>query len=199
MKYNTFRQKLKIPIFTPQNLRNLGLDLYPNELTRWIKQDYLTKLRGGLYALTDTLPTLTPAMIAPYLVSPSYISLSTALSHHGIIPEAVFSTTSVTSKGTRSYHLPQGNFTYQHLPPRLFFGYTQIPSSPLPYLLAEPEKALLDFFYLTPSIKNTKDLFELRLNLNSLDWVKLKTYASFFKHKRLNYLFKLLETSHAHA
>lgn len=198
MKYNTFRSQLKLPIFTPQNLRNLGLNLYPNELTRWIKQGYLTKLRGGLYALTDGLSQLTPSMIAPYLVSPSYISLSTALSHHGLIPEAVFANTSVTSKGTRSYRLPQGNFTYQHLPSHLFFGYNHIQDSPLSYNLAEPEKALLDFFYLNPSIKNSKDLSELRLNLEPLDWPKLKIYLAVFKHERLNYLVKLLEKIYAH-
>lgn len=198
MKYNAFRNQVKLPIFTPQNLRNLGFQLYPNELTRWIKQGYLTKLRGGLYAFTDLLPSLTPEMFAPYLVSPSYISLSTALSHHGLIPEAVFTTTCITSKGTRSYHLAQGHFTYQHLPPHLFFGYTHIQDHPLPYNLAEPEKALLDFFYLNSSIKNSQDLYELRLNLENLDWPKLKAYLTIFKHERLNYLIKLMEGIHAH-
>jgi len=197
MQYIAFRKLITLPIFTTQDLKNLGATYSPSQLTSWQKKGYLTKLRGGLYAFTDTLPSLTPIMIASKLVTPSYLSLSSALSHHGLIPEAVFTTTSITPKGTRFYHLPLGTFTYQHLPPHLFFGYTQIESNPLPYLLAEPEKAMLDFFYLTPGIKNSKDLAELRLNLDNIDRLKLKSYLSIFQHARLNYLIKLLEATHA--
>ncbi len=199
MQYIAFRKLVTLPVFTTQTLKNLGASYTPSQLTAWQAKGYLTKLRGGLYVFTDIISSLTPSMIAPYLVTPSYISLATALSHYGIIPEAVFSTTSVTSKGTRAYHLPMGNFTYQHLPPSLFFGYTQISATPLPYLIAEPEKALLDFFYLNPSVKNSNDLSELRLNLENIDWSKLNHYLKLFKHVRLNYLVKKLEDAHAHA
>lgn len=197
MKYIAFRKLVNVAIFTPQTLKNLGASYTPSQLTSWQTKGYLTKFRNGLYAFTDLLPTLSPSMIAPYLVTPSYLSLSYALSHHGIIPEAVFTATSVTSKGTRSYQLAQGNFTYQHLPPSLFFGYTQVQDQPLPYNLAEPEKALLDFLYLNPSVKNDQDLSELRLNLDSIDWPKLNIYSTFFHHVRINNLLKLLEAAHA--
>ena len=198
MKYNTFRSQVKLPIFTPQNLRNLDVVLYPNELTRWIKLGYITKLRGGLYAFTEQLKTISPHIIASKLVTPSYLSLTTVLSLHAIIPEATFTITSVTTKGTRSYDLGSDHFTYQHIPPKLYFGYTSVVASPLSYYLAEPEKALLDYFYLTPSIKNSKDLYELRLNLENIDWPKLRFYLAAFKHKRLDYLVKLLEGMHAY-
>lgn len=198
MKYIAFRKLPTPPLFTPQDLRNLGIALHPNELTRWIKQGYITKLRGGLYTHTDTIQSLPRECLSPYLVSPSYLSLAHTLSHHGMIPEAVFTFTAITTKPTRTYSLPQGHFTYQHLPSRLFFGYHPVTTPYSPYYLAEPEKALLDFFYLNPYIKNSKDLAELRLNLNNLDWVKLKLYLKIFKHERLNYLIKILETTYAH-
>ncbi|MFH1244367.1 MAG: hypothetical protein V1487_02220 [bacterium] len=199
MKYIEFRKLVTPPIFTSQTLKNLGAGYTPSQLTSWQAKGYLTKLRGGLYAYSDSLPELSSAMIACRLVTPSYLSLSFALSHHGIIPEAVFTATSITSKGTRSYQLAQGNFTYQHLPPQLFFGYTYIQDHPLPYNLADGEKALLDYFYLTPSIKNSKDLAELRLNLENIDWPKLQSYLAIFQHKRLDYLIRLLEEMYAHA
>jgi predicted transcriptional regulator of viral defense system len=198
MKYLEFKKLVTLPIFTSQDLKNLGTHYTPSQLTGWLKLGYLTKLRGGLYAYTDSLGTLPLQVVANSLHSPSYLSLSYALSHYGVIPEAVYIHTSVTSKTTRTYNLPIGNFTYQHLPPRLIFGYNQISDSQIPYLLAEPEKALLDYFYLTPSIKNSKDIFELRLNLESINWLKLNKYLTIFKHVRLNYLIKILEDVHAH-
>lgn len=198
MKYLEFKKLVTLPIFTSQDLKNLGASYTPSQLTGWLKLGYLTKLRGGLYTYTDSLGTLPTQVVANLLHSPSYLSLSYALSHYGVIPEAVYIHTSVTSKTTRSYNILIGNFIYQHLPPRLFFGYNQISDYQIPYLLAEPEKALLDYLYLTPSIKNSKDIFELRLNLENINWPKLKTYLTIFRHARLNYLIKILEDSYAH-
>lgn len=192
MKYIEFRKLVKSPIFTTQLLRNLGASYTPSQLTNWQKKGHIVKLRGGLYAFSDTLP-LSPNVIAPHLVQPSYISLATALSHFGIIPEAVFTTTCITTKGTRSYTLTEGSFTYQHLPPTLFFGYSQIDGEASPYYLAEPEKALLDYFYLTPSLISKNDILELRLNLEIIDWNKLKEYSKLFDRQRLNRLIKILE------
>lgn len=198
MKYIQFRKLIKTPIFTTQTLKNSGATYTPSQLTMWQQKGYIAKLRGGIYAFTDSLPTLTPAILSHHLVSPSYISLSAALSHHGIIPEAVFSTTCVTSKGTRTYTTSLGRITYQHIPPRIFFGYERITGGLLPYNLAQPEKALLDFFYLTPSVKNKNDLIELRLNLGTIEWDRLREYLLIFRRTRLNHLIKILEKEHAH-
>ncbi len=198
MKYIEFKRLVTVPIFTSQDLKNLGASYTPSQLTGWLKLGYLTKLRGGLYTYTDSLDTLPTQVIANLLHSPSYLSLNYALSHYGVIPEAVYTFTSITSKSTRTYDLPLGHFTYRHLPPKLFFGYTQISSTTSSYLLAEPEKALLDYFYLTPRVKNSKDIFELRLNLENINWPKLKKYLTIFKHARLNYLINILEDSYAH-
>lgn len=198
MKYIAFRQLITTPIFTPQNLKNLGAVYTNSQLTHWQQKGYLTKLRNGVYIFTDALEKLNPFSIAPHLVNPSYISLTSALSHYSLIPEAVFSISSVTTRGTRTYQLAQGHFTFQHLPPRLFFGYSNYLEGELAYNLAEPEKALLDFFYLTPSVRLNKDLESLRLNLEILDWHKLKIYNQEFDNNRLNHLISLLEKSHAH-
>lgn len=198
MKYIEFRKLVKTPIFTSQDLKNLGATHTPSQLTGWLKLGYLTKLRGGLYGFSDTLPSLPTQVIASNLYSPSYLSLSFALSHFGIIPEAVHTFTSITAKTTRTYKMEQGTFTYQHLPPHLFFGYTQIKVGNMSYNLAEKEKALLDYFYLTPSIKNSKDLYELRLNTNSLQSTKLHDYLSQFDSRRLDYLVRIMEKMYAH-
>lgn len=198
MQYIEFQNLVTTPLFTPQDLKILGATYTPSQLTGWIQKGYITKLRGGLYIFTRQLSTLPPESLAPHLVSPSYLSLQYALSHFTIIPEAVHSYTSITSKTTRTITLPQGTFNYRHLPTRLFFGYTQANSNIAPYNLAEPEKALLDYFYLTPSIKNSKDLYELRLNTAPLNWDKLSKYLYEFNSRRLDCLVKLTRSMYAH-
>lgn len=198
MKYIEFRHLVKNPIFTPQDLALLGATYTPSQMTVWQRKGYITKLRGQLYAFTDSLKGTAPEVISSYLHSPSYLSLEYALSHYGIIPEAVYSYTAVTSKTTRSYTLPQGHFVYRHLPPQLFFGYQIVSTSILPYNLAEPEKALLDYLYLTPNIRNSKDLYELRLNLEPLQMSRLHEYLSHFDSRRLDYLVRIMDNMHAH-
>jgi predicted transcriptional regulator of viral defense system len=199
MKYIDFQRRIPTPIFTPHDLRLLDISYTPSQLTLWQQKGYLTKLRGGLYAFSHLLPTLPTPTLAARLLAPSYLSLEYALSHHGVIPEAAFTFTSVTTKLTHTYTLPQGHFTYQHLPPHLFFGYTAITTDALTYNLAEPEKALLDYYYLTPSLKNSHDLYELRLNTVPLDWDKLHRYLSLYGNHRVEYLVKITENMYAHA
>ncbi len=198
MKYIEFQNLVTTPLFTPQDLKILGATYTPSQFTGWIKKGYITKLRGSLYIFTRQLATLSPESLAPHLVTPSYLSLEYALSHFTIIPEAVHSYTSITSKTTRTITLPQGTFNYRHLPARLFFGYTQTNSNVAPYNLAEPEKALLDYFYLTPSLKNSKDLSGLRLNTAPLNWGKLSKYLYEFNSRRLDYLVKITRSMYAH-
>ena len=60
----------------------------------------------------------------------------------------------------------------------------------MPILIADMEKALLDYFYRTPSLKTTEAFEALRLNdfvlRKKLDWNKLQEYASEFKSKTLD-------------
>ena len=69
------------------------------QLSRWVKDGRLLQLRRGLYALAPpyrrTRPH--PFLVANRLVRGSYVSLQSALAHHGVIPEHVPVTTSVTT------------------------------------------------------------------------------------------------------
>jgi hypothetical protein len=80
-----------------------------------------------------------------------------------------------------------GVFIYRHLKNNLFFGYTKINKNGQVYLLAEREKALLDYIYLNShKIKNIDDVEELRLNSNALKKIsktKIKKYSKFYPKK----------------
>lgn len=145
-----------------------------NNLTRWTKKGLLVKLRNEWYAFPELLQrTDFSRYIACRIYRPSYVSLHTALSIYGMIPEAVTSITSVTTLKTARFENSLGQYAYQNIKPSLFFGYkpvmlpknTAIFNSPSQaWMLALPEKALLDLLYLYPFYDNEEELEQLRLD-----------------------------------
>ena len=127
--------------------------------------------------------------IAGRLYRPSYISLHTALSIYGMIPEAVTSITSVTTLKTAKFENRFGQYSYMTIKPDLFFGYKPVllqngeadmGKPQKAWMLAYPEKALLDLLYLYPFYDNEEELEQLRLDedfLNDgLDLARLRDY-----------------------
>ena len=135
-----------------------------------MKAGYLTKLRRGWYAFSECLQERDMALlIANQLVTPSYISLHYALAYYGMIPEAVIQITNVTTQRTAQYETPIARYSYQTIAPHLYFGYQSIPMKTnileqRSYLIATPEKALLDLLYLHPEYQSATDFLQLRLD-----------------------------------
>lgn len=144
------------------------------QLSRWTDAGKLDQLRRGLYVVGEPYRTSDPHpfLIANQMVSPSYISLQSALSYYEIIPEAVFETTSVTSRRRTTAHETKfGTYTYQVVQKSLFTGFSlvEVTSGQFVYL-ARPEKALLDLIYLTPQGDQMLFLESLRLqNTEQID------------------------------
>src|ERR1039457_5493611 len=69
------------------------------QLSRWVTRGQIVQLRRGLYALAPPYRKKEPQpfVVANLLVRGSYVSLQSALAHHGLIPEHVPVTTSVTT------------------------------------------------------------------------------------------------------
>ncbi|MBI5700818.1 hypothetical protein HZC34_03095 [Candidatus Saganbacteria bacterium] len=163
MKYNDFRKNIKGPLFTSQDIRLGGGRVFLYQLSLWQKQGHIIKLKNGIYAFSEKVNDLAPEEVGGALYGPSYVSLEKALSIYGLIPEMVYSVTMVTAKTTRNYKTKMGNFIFRHVKPSLFFGYRQLQGRSRAYLLADPEKALLDTLYLN-CLKDISDLKSLRLN-----------------------------------
>jgi len=159
MNFLEFKKKIeKLPYFETKELRLvLGADFTNTtliNLKNWMNKDYLTMLRRGLYVLTETKNKIDTMAFATKIYSPSYISLETALSFYGIIPEAVFTVTSVTTRKTKEFKTSFGNFSYQKIKQEAFGGFETKRQDTISFNLALPEKALVDFFYLNRNILN---------------------------------------------
>lgn len=199
MTYLQFRQQwLCVGCFSIYQVRAWSADFDRSNLTRWVKNGFLCRLRQDWYAFSEllTVPDIAK-FIASRIYSPSYISLHSALSIYGIIPEAVSTITSVTSNRTTSYDNDFGHYTYQTVKPSLFFGYKQVPlSRGGSYLIAEAEKAIIDLLYLYPQYDSTEALLDLRFDewwmQESLDVDKINSYAEVIGNKSLTHRVKLL-------
>ena len=108
----------------------------------------LVRLRRGVWALpmrVDPL-ALPECLTAPF---PAYVSLQSALYLHGMVSQIPAVTYAVTLARTRRFVTPLGTVSLHHIQPALFFGYED--AGWAGGRLATPEKALVDFLYLTPA------------------------------------------------
>lgn len=197
MKYQDFRKSIEKPYFKVQDLKLRKLKVFNHQLTHWSEKGYLKHLKRGIFYFPDRKKELSPELVSFLIYEPSYLSLETALNFYGLIPELVYSKTAVTTKTTRKFSNDFGNFIYRHVDPRLFFGYRVIDKEFGKFLMAEPEKALLDYFYLNlGKINNKKDIEELRINTKELKKIinkrKLRLYLKIFNIKKLNKMINLL-------
>ncbi len=160
----------------------LSGDVDPNDvrrqLSRWVSAGKLKQLRRGLYTLAPPYQKITahPFLIANFLMPGSYVSLQSALAYYGLIPEYVARTLSVSTSRPAQW---KDGFYFQHLAPRLFFGYQRVDVAPeQSAFIAFPEKALLDLAHLTPNADSLAYLRQLRLqNLDRLNLDRLHEFS----------------------
>lgn len=161
----------------------------PVMLHRWEKEDKIIKLKNGLYIFSGKYrrKEIFEPWLAYLLKNPSYISLEKAMEYYQLIPEAIFTYTSVTSRNRPGvFETRVGRFKYFSIKKEFFWGYRGIESNDLRGYMAEPEKALLDTFYFTKGEIDINYLKEMRFqNLEILDRAKLEAYAKGFDKKRL--------------
>ncbi|MFA5854957.1 MAG: hypothetical protein WC846_01530 [Candidatus Gracilibacteria bacterium] len=188
MKLKDFRKKMKKNIFSVSEARVVCFadnpDVLNLQLHLWKKSGDLISLKRGIYMFADTKSE--SYEVARKLYSPCYFSLEYALSFYRIMPEAVFAYTLVSTKATRHFKTPLGTFTYQQIKKEAFTGFD------METLMADKEKALVDYFYLHSSELETSDSFwdELRLEAGAtkINFKKALKYAKLFKSKKLNLL-----------
>jgi hypothetical protein len=130
----------------------------PNDkISECLKKGEIISLRRGLYVVSLPFQSLKPDkfQLANPIYGPSYISLESALAFYNLIPEKVFSTSSVTVKSSKIFDNYFGRFEYVHLPyPYYCYGIDLIQLSNQSYcLIALKEKAVLDKIVTTSNLQ----------------------------------------------
>lgn len=187
MNFQQARNTLKqhgLEIFTTQefvNVTGLSREIAQVKLARYKKLGYLVSPRKSVYYLKGEVED--KFKIASKVYSPSYISLDSAMSKHGIIPETVYTVTSVTTKASREFRDEQTTYRFYRIKKQAFAGYHKENDA----LLADPEKAIADYLYFVALGK--RELND-RMNLSKINKDKVMMFAKFFDNKRLNKIIK---------
>ena len=110
----------------------------------------LVRLRRGLFLIS---PLFSKKLadnfeLSGLLYSPSFVSLQSALSYHGAIPEAVYATTCVTTRRSKVFINPLSTFSYHKVPQRNFMvGVYRIADESGVYFMATFWRAIADLIY----------------------------------------------------
>lgn len=147
-------------------------------VSRLAQGGLIIPIRRGKWALRTRLNKLAVAehLTSPY---PAYVSLQSALYHHGMISQIPAVTYVVSLARTRRYKTPVGTFSIHHVAPDFFFGYELDKTGRVK--IASPEKALADMFYFSPTkTRLFVKLPELQLP-RRFDWSKIFEMAQQIK------------------
>lgn len=120
-------------------------------LSRLVKKGYLFRIRRGLFVFNEKWRSgyLNKFSLSNIVYGPSYVSLESALSHYGLIPEGVYAVIAVNAKRTKKFETPVGLFLYRKVPQNSFeSGVVSLEESKNHFLIATPERAVIDKIYL---------------------------------------------------
>jgi len=186
-----------VSIFSLRDIENMfpvaNVATIKNNLTNWRKKGYIERLKRDLYACVEPVleSEIPDFYIANKLYAPSYISLETVLSFYNIIPEIAAQVTSVTTKPSREFKNRHGVFIYRSCKKRAFTGYRIVSYEGHKVLIADREKALVDFLYFKLRHGQSIDFEEERFDedvLKGIEWRKAEEYAEVFNKVTLNKL-----------
>lgn len=131
-------------------------------LRRLVSKGIFGQLEKGKYFLSGS--NISDFEIAQFVYSPSYISFETALNYYGILSQFPIGITSATTKKTVEKKIQDRLYVYSKLSTKLYIGFYKEGKS----LIAYPEKALFDQFYMISKGLKTEQY------LDEMDYSNLK-------------------------
>ncbi|MDR2706537.1 MAG: hypothetical protein LBC02_12220 [Planctomycetaceae bacterium] len=178
-----------------------------NKISDLERKGFLIRIKRDLYVVSKQVhqQEISRELIANHLYGPSYVSLESALSYYGLIPERVYAMRSVCMKVHKQFDTPLGQFEYAKVPAQYFsIGVSQkIVDNSYCFLIASPEKALCDLILCTDnlrlqSVRAMNEYLEedLRLEMSELNSFNVNIVAECLqlgrKKTELTQLVKLL-------
>lgn len=192
MNFTEFKDTMGgYPVFSTREVEKYFPDFDSRRLVEWQEKGYILRIRNRYYLFSDRKVDEQLLYYASNRIyRPSYVTLESALSLYGIIPEGVFRITACTTRKTQMFDTPIGRFGYRHLKPELYFGYRLEEWGNHRLLVADPEKTLIDYLYLHTEIGKTEDLESLRWNADILAKVcsmdRLEKYETYIASPALS-------------
>lgn len=148
-----------------------------NALRRYEERGLVERVSTKIY-INHLNQQFSPRDLVNILRPESYISLESVMVERGITTQSPSVLTCVAPGYTQSFRTKSVGIVYRKISSDLYWGYEQRATRYNSYLIAEPEKALLDWVYLTRQEGLPTPLDELELQF--LNAAKLRKYAERF-------------------
>lgn len=114
-------------------------------LETYARDGFLYRLKRGIYMLNVDRPI--EEEIANAMYKPSYISFEYALAYYSLLPEMPYVVTSATTKVTRLIVAAEKSYSYRTIKREAFTGYSMVRQNGGSFMIAEKEKAVVDYLY----------------------------------------------------
>jgi predicted transcriptional regulator of viral defense system len=157
--------------------RQLSVSIVRNALRRYELRGLVERVSTKIY-INHLNQQFSPRDLVNILRPESYISLESALVEKGVITQSPSVLTCVTPGYPQSFRSRSVNITYRKISTDLYWGTEEKATRYNKYRIAEPEKALLDWIYLSRQEGLPTPLDELQLRF--LDREKLLHYGERF-------------------
>ena len=154
----------------------------------------IIRLKKGLYIASEqeSGKPFNRFLISNHIYGPSYVSLSAALRHYGLIPERVHTIQAVTTKHSRDFETPLGLFRYTGCPDEYFhIGLKIMNEHDVNFLVATPEKAICDLINFSKGIslrfvKDVRTFLEddIRFEMEALAYMDIEIIKRCAQHSR---------------
>lgn len=169
---------LENPIFTTRAFAQqtgAPIETASRQLKRMEAEGALKRVTRGVWAQPKH-PHFTPYGVVPHLLGneQGYVSFLSALHRHGVVSQIPNVIQVATTGHPRMLMSPLGAYEFFQLHPRMFSAGIERSESRLPYLVASPEKALLDALYLS-SRKSKRFERYPELELEGVDEAELRS------------------------
>jgi len=132
------------------NNRGISMPAASKFLQGMAEKKLLTRITKGVWANTSH-PHFHPLASVPYLLGKEqgYVSFLTALHLHGLVSQIPKTIQVATTGRGRTLDSPVGLYEFFQIKPDLMRQGADWSETHLPYLIATPEKALIDVLYLS--------------------------------------------------
>ena len=145
------------------------------QASRLVKEGVIERVRRGWYVLASNRPS--DFELANVLYGPSYVSLDSALNFYGILVQSPQEVISATTSLAKKLEAGGKHFSYVHLDRKYYSDYEKSGD----FLIASPEKALIDAMFFVALGRGALSVEEL--NLQSVDKAKVRQMASKITNK----------------
>jgi len=175
------------------------------KVKRMLAAGKLLHVKRGLYCLTEEVGYFNkphPFELAQFIYGPSLVSLESALSYHGLIPEAVYTTTNVTGKRSKTFMTSLGRFYFQHVPlNNLYAETTRMTENGHTFFIAKPWRAICDYVYCYKKDWHSLDplVNSLRIevdNLPDLSNEEVQTLDAYYHQQRMRLFLTGVKNEH---